>query len=50
MTPLRAEAASQEGWAKHSVEKAYARLTQPFIREMRWGIEQGLIRPVDPEL
>lgn len=49
-TQLRAEAVSEERWAKKNVEKVYDELTGPIMEEMRKAMKNGLLRPVEVNL
>ncbi len=47
---VRAEAISGDSWAGQSLKNAFNEVTRPFIQDIQRGIEQGLIRPIDPVL
>lgn len=46
---LRAEM-THGGWPEGKVEEVFLKVTKPLIKEVQRAAEQGLIRPVDPEL
>ena len=47
---LRAEMASEDDWPQNRVKKAYRDITEPVIRELENALNQGILRPIDPEL
>jgi len=50
LNQLRAEMSGEDNWPKEKVKIIYQDLTAPVIREAKQAIEQGQIRPLDPEL
>ncbi|NLJ29665.1 MerR family transcriptional regulator [Desulforhabdus amnigena] len=50
LNQLRAEMVGEDQWPHEKIKKAYHALTQPVIRDIEKGIEEGIFRKIDPDL